>query len=221
MEKTSIKEGQTYHIDTDRVSQHEGTRVVDDVTIEEAPKKDDKKVLVHSPYLQASVLVHKSELKNIMEKGGKAGKKKLENMISEIESDGEVIEEYPVDDGYISNAGDAVEYRYEGKHYEIITWNDRAEEHEDGEKTIRITIGNDDGMAKGGSIDLLNKVKSENKISEKEINLIKNRLNSNRADEETKELVQWIWENTPELTSEQNKKGLDFFLEHEADYIIL
>lgn len=67
-------------------------------------------------------------------------------------------------------------------------------------------------MAKGGSLDLLNKVKESNEISEKEINLIRNRMNNNRADAETKELVQWIWDNNPELTEDQNKKGLDFLI---------
>lgn len=55
-------------------------------------------------------------------------------------------------------------------------------------------------------------IKTENKISEKQINLIKNRLNNNRADSETKEIVQWIWDNTPQLTDEQNKKGIVFLM---------
>ena len=41
-----MKENDKYHIDTDRVSQYEGERVVDNVTIVEAPTKHQKKVLV-------------------------------------------------------------------------------------------------------------------------------------------------------------------------------
>ena len=59
-----IKAGQTYHIDTFRVIQYEEMRVVDNVTTIETPKKSDKRVLVYSPYLEASVLIPKSELKN-------------------------------------------------------------------------------------------------------------------------------------------------------------
>lgn len=58
-----MKENDKYHIDTDRVSQYEGERVVDNVTIVEAPTKHQKKVLVHSPKLQANVLVFKTDLK--------------------------------------------------------------------------------------------------------------------------------------------------------------
>lgn len=65
-------------------------------------------------------------------------------------------------------------------------------------------------MIKGGSADLLNKIKTEGKISEKDINLIKNRMNNDKMDAETTELVQWIWDNTPELTAEQNERALSF-----------
>lgn len=61
----SIKEGDVFHIDTYRVSQYEEKRVVDDVTILSSPKKNEKKVLVHSPYLMADVVVFISDLKNI------------------------------------------------------------------------------------------------------------------------------------------------------------
>ena len=65
-------------------------------------------------------------------------------------------------------------------------------------------------FAKGGSIDLANEIKKSGKITEQQINLIKNRMNNNKLDETGKELVQWIWDNTPELTSEQNEKGITF-----------
>ena len=63
--KTKIKEGQTYRIDTCRVSQYIGERIVDDVKVVKAPEKTDKRVLVYSPSLMANVLVSKSELKTI------------------------------------------------------------------------------------------------------------------------------------------------------------
>lgn len=58
-----VKIGTVFHIDTDRVNQYEGTRVVDDVRVAETPKKGAKKVLVFSPYLNATVLVDRSDLK--------------------------------------------------------------------------------------------------------------------------------------------------------------
>jgi len=66
-----IDDGKKYHIDTYGVSQHP-ERVVDDVTvISEAGS--GSMVLVYSPYLQANVLVPKSELKEI-DGGGEYGK---------------------------------------------------------------------------------------------------------------------------------------------------
>lgn len=62
----NMKIGTQFRIDTDRVSQYEGTRIVDTVSILVVPKKKyAKKVLVHSPYLMANVLVWLKDLKNI------------------------------------------------------------------------------------------------------------------------------------------------------------
>ena len=58
-------EPQMYRIDSDRVSQYEGERVVDTVTLLEEPKKGAKKALVYSPKLQANVLVYRKDLKLI------------------------------------------------------------------------------------------------------------------------------------------------------------
>lgn len=72
-----------------------------------------------------------------------------------------------------------------------------------------------DEMSKGGKVtskDLLDRLKAGEKISENEVLLIKNRMNNNRKDEHSEELEQWIWDNQPELTPEQNKKGLDFLM---------
>lgn len=52
----------TYFIDTCDVIQYKGERIVDEVTIVKKPKKTDKTVLVHSPKLQANILVYKRDL---------------------------------------------------------------------------------------------------------------------------------------------------------------
>ena len=58
-------------------------------------------------------------------------------LISVVEDGGDELSNYPVDESQtISNAGDAVQYMYEGKLYEIITWNECADEHEPESKTI-------------------------------------------------------------------------------------
>lgn len=58
-------------------------------------------------------------------------------LISVVEAGGDELSNYPVDESQtISNAGDAVQYMYEGKKYEIITWNEGADEHEPESKTI-------------------------------------------------------------------------------------
>lgn len=54
-----------YKIDSYRVSQYENERIVDTVTVVEVPEKNQKKVLVHSPKLQANVLVFRNELKEV------------------------------------------------------------------------------------------------------------------------------------------------------------
>lgn len=53
-----------YHIDTDRVGQYEGMRIVDEVTIVERPKNTAKKVLVYSTKLKANVLVFINDLRS-------------------------------------------------------------------------------------------------------------------------------------------------------------
>ena len=61
----------------------------------------------------------------------------LKATISEVEDDGDLLSEYPVDESQqISNAGAGELYSYKGRKYEIITWNTEAMEHEDGEQEI-------------------------------------------------------------------------------------
>lgn len=65
-----------------------------------------------------------------------------ENAIAEItaedlENHGNEIDRYPVDESQTaSNAGDAVLYEMNGRKFEVITWNDNAEDHEPGETTV-------------------------------------------------------------------------------------
>jgi len=64
--------------------------------------------------------------------------------------------------------------------------------------------------AKGGKVGDYDNIRKTNTITEREVALIMRRLNSGKDDKETKEIVNYIWDNKPSLTSEQNKKGLDF-----------
>jgi GTP cyclohydrolase II len=60
-----MKIGDTFKVDTYRIKQYEEQRVVDVVTISEIPKPKARLVLVHSPKLQADVLIPRSELKEM------------------------------------------------------------------------------------------------------------------------------------------------------------
>ena len=60
--------------------------------------------------------------------------KKLD--IETIRENGNFIESYPIDEGYVSNAGIADVYSYKGKVYEIIIYSNRAQEHEEGDEVI-------------------------------------------------------------------------------------
>ena len=61
--KKTMKIGSEFNIDTYRVSQYKGERIVDTVRILVVPKKTDRRVLVYSPKLMADILVWKSDLK--------------------------------------------------------------------------------------------------------------------------------------------------------------
>jgi hypothetical protein len=65
--------------------------------------------------------------------------------------------------------------------------------------------------AKGGKTqEEFGEVFEDNVITEKEINLIKTRLNNGREDQRTEDVVQYIWDNSPKLTGDQNEKGIKF-----------
>ena len=57
------------------------------------------------------------------------------------------------------------------------------------------------------TLDVLKEIEKTNSITEKQINLLKNRANKGEDID-----FQYIWDNTPTLTSEQNNKGLKFLL---------
>jgi len=64
--------------------------------------------------------------------------------------------------------------------------------------------------AKGGKVSPFENMMKTNTITEKEINLIKLRMNNGKVDEETQEAIDYIWDNSPQLTPDQNKKGIDY-----------
>jgi hypothetical protein len=77
-------------------------------------------------------------------KGGKFTQK----LIDEVRENGEFMDSYMIDESQtVSNAGEEESYMYKGKNYLITTWNERAENHKDGEETIEVV---DFEMAKGG-----------------------------------------------------------------------
>jgi hypothetical protein len=65
-------------------------------------------------------------------------------------------------------------------------------------------------FAKGGGVSPFKNIMQTNTITEKEINLIKLRMNNDKVDEDTQEVIDYIWDNSPQLTPDQNKKGIDF-----------
>jgi hypothetical protein len=68
----------------------------------------------------------------------------------------------------------------------------------------------DVSFAKGGKVSPFKNIMETNTITEKEINLIKMRLNNDKVDEATQEVIDYIWDNSPQLTPNQNKKGIDY-----------
>ena len=67
-----------------------------------------------------------------------------------------------------------------------------------------------DNYAKGGKVSPFKNIMETNTITEKEINLIKLRMNNDKVDEDTQEVIDYIWDNSPQLTPDQNKKGIDY-----------
>jgi hypothetical protein len=73
-----------------------------------------------------------------MAKGG-ISSKSVKKLIDEVRENGEFMDSYMVDESQtVSNAGEQESYIYNGKNYLITTWNERAENHLDGEESIDI-----------------------------------------------------------------------------------
>jgi hypothetical protein len=68
----------------------------------------------------------------------------------------------------------------------------------------------EDEYARGGSVSPFKNMMETNTITEKEINLIKLRMNNDKVDDFTQEAIDFIWDNSPQLTPDQNKKGIDY-----------
>jgi hypothetical protein len=99
----------------------------------------------------------------------------------------------------------------------------RAEEHEVSYKRKKSSFNNgglmdidngagymNDVYAGGGKVSPFKNMMETNTITEKEINLIKMRMNNNKVDEYTQEAIDYIWDNSPRLTPDQDKKGIDY-----------
>ena len=65
-------------------------------------------------------------------------------------------------------------------------------------------------FARGGKVSPFKNIMETNTITQKEINLIKMRMNNDKVDEDTQEVIDYIWDNSPQLTPDQNKKGIDY-----------
>jgi hypothetical protein len=97
---------------------------------------------------------------------------------------------------------------FDGKYYNDSTTEMKIRRMADGGMN-NLTI-QDVSFAKGGKVSPFKNMMETNTITEKEINLIKNRMNNDKVDEDTQEAIDYIWENSPQLTPDQNKKGIDF-----------
>lgn len=89
--------------------------------------------------------LHKMYHEDYYAKGGK-----IDVTIDEVRENGEFMDSYMIDESQtVSNAGEQESWLYNGKNYLITVWNNRAEEHYDGQEEI--AIDEDYGSyAKGG-----------------------------------------------------------------------
>lgn len=102
---------------------------------------------------------------------------------------------------------------FDGKYYNDSTTEMKIRRMADGgEFMTDPTFGNfqNQVFAKGGKVSPFKNIMETNTITEKEINLIKLRMNNDKVDEDTQEVIDYIWDNSPQLTPDQNKKGIDF-----------
>jgi hypothetical protein len=78
---------------------------------------------------------------------GKGGS--VENLIKIVEKSGKIRQEYQIEESAYKGSGSAIMYDYNGRTYEIVTWNDDAQEHKAGEKTIAIGEIKKNGLLEG------------------------------------------------------------------------
>jgi hypothetical protein len=101
---------------------------------------------------------------------------------------------------------------FDGKYYNDSTTEMKIRRMADGGYLTDPTFGNfqNQVFAKGGGVSPFKNMMETNTITEKEINLIKLRMNNDKVDDFTQEAIDFIWDNSPQLTSDQNKKGIDY-----------
>ena len=116
------------------------------------------------PYILAAVggyLIGDSLNAKLFAGGGKVDMPSID----EVREEGEFIDSYMIDESQtVSNAGEQESYIYKGRNYLITTWNERAENHKNGEEEIAVSELFEDGgnMAKGGNVrSLFNKFHEE------------------------------------------------------------
>jgi hypothetical protein len=101
---------------------------------------------------------------------------------------------------------------FDGKYYNDSTTEMKIRRMADGGYLTDPTFGNfqNQVFAKGGGVSPFKNMMETNTITEKEINLIKLRMNNDKVDDFTQEAIDFIWDNSPQLTPDQNKKGIDY-----------
>jgi hypothetical protein len=147
-----------------------------------------------------------------MDDGGNVGrtpkriKQRLEELRKEIRNEnisyGEIVELQSMKQYIDPNDVELLEFAG------VPEFEDDEENYADGGMT-NLTI-QDVSFAKGGGVSQFKNIMETNTITEKEINLIKNRMNNDKVDEATQQVIDYIWDNSPQLTPDQNKKGIDF-----------
>lgn len=98
-----------------------------------ATRRSDNPIISRAQYKDNNNLESDNKkLKN----GGDA--ENIENLIKIVEKLGKIRWKYQVEESAYNGSGSGVMYDYNGRAYEIVTWNKDAEQHEAGEKTIAI-----------------------------------------------------------------------------------
>jgi hypothetical protein len=114
------------------------------------------------------------------------------------------------------NKSDSEQKPYQVYNYDTQSiegyFDNELEAEEFASKFKNATVYDTREYAKGGMVKVFDEVKKNGVITENQINLIKRRLNSGKDDSELDELLDYINENHPKLSDEQNKKGYEFLM---------